>query len=328
MSKSKRLMELMLAVHRKRHFTVKELANEFGVSSRTILRDLQELGELGVPLYSEVGPHGGYRLLNERMLPPIAFSEEEAVAVFFASHALRHYRDIPFQTEISSALSKFYLHMPQDVRDKIDVMRDRVDFQVPQRPQKSPHLNLLLQAAIGQQVVRAEYDGRKGSEIREILPVGIYASGGLWYCPAYCFSRKDYRLFRCDRITAAEILDGPEFEFLKAGHEIPKTGQVDLKNWGSVHHANSEFVDIYVELSREGCRRCESELWPLLKIYTRADGSGWIDGRILKTDIRFFTNYFLGLGLDAKVTQPEELVTAIRRQLTAVQEVYRQEDKG
>ncbi|GIO66798.1 hypothetical protein J21TS3_16190 [Paenibacillus cookii] len=43
MSKSKRLMELMMAVNRKRSFTVKELASEFNVSPRTILRDLQEL---------------------------------------------------------------------------------------------------------------------------------------------------------------------------------------------------------------------------------------------------------------------------------------------
>lgn len=82
MSKSKRLLELMMTVNRKRKFTVRELADEFGVSARTILRDLQELSELGVPLYSQVGPHGGYQVLKERILPPIAFTEEEAVAIF------------------------------------------------------------------------------------------------------------------------------------------------------------------------------------------------------------------------------------------------------
>lgn len=69
MSKSKRLMELMMTVNRMRKFTVRELADQFDVSSRTILRDLQELSELGVPLYSEVGPHGGYQVLKERILP-------------------------------------------------------------------------------------------------------------------------------------------------------------------------------------------------------------------------------------------------------------------
>lgn len=314
MSKSKRLMELMLAVHRKRSFTVKELACEFGVSTRTMLRDLQELGELGVPLYSEVGPHGGYRLLNERMLPPIAFSEEEAVAVFFASHALRHYRDIPFQTEISSALQKFYLHMPQDVRGKIDEMRDRVDFQVPYRSQASPFLNELMQAAIQRRAVRIGYDGKAGVEEREILPVGIYASNGFWYCPAYCLSREDYRLFRCDRIKAAAIMECEAVQ--------PEAAQAHLGNWGTLHDRDTDMIGFHVELSREGCRRCETEMWPQPRIHKREDGTGWIESRIPKSDIGFFAHYFTGLGMEAHVLQPAELVVTIRQMLAAMTERY------
>lgn len=320
MSKSKRLMELMLAVHRKRSFTVKEMADEFGVSSRTMLRDLQELGELGVPLYSEVGPHGGYRLLNERKLPPITFSEEEAVAVFFASQALRHYRDIPFQTEISSALQKFYLHMPQDVRDKIDEMQDRVDFQVPHRSQASPYLNVLLQAAVQRQPVRIGYDGKAGVEERKILPVGIYASNGLWYCPSYCLTRQDYRLFRCDRIKAAEMME------LEAGPmelvERPEMKQIHLGNWDKVHDKDTELVRIHVELSREGCRRCETEMWPQPKIHKREDGTGWIESRIPKSDMEYNAHYYIGLGLEARVLHPPELVSAIKQMLVAMAERY------
>ena len=57
MSKAKRLNEMIMMVNRKKRFTVGELAREFGVSKRTVLRDLQELSEMGVPLYSETGPH-------------------------------------------------------------------------------------------------------------------------------------------------------------------------------------------------------------------------------------------------------------------------------
>lgn len=106
MTKAQRLMELIIAVNRKRRFTVKELAHEFSVSARTILRDLQELSELGVPLYSEVGPHGGYRILKERLLPPIAFTEREAAAVFFAVQALRHYSSLPFLASYFVGLGK------------------------------------------------------------------------------------------------------------------------------------------------------------------------------------------------------------------------------
>ncbi len=117
MSKPKRLMELMLVVNRKRKFTVKELADEFDVSTRTIMRDLQELSELGVPLYSEFGPHGGFRVLGETNLPSISFNDDEAAAIFFAVYALRHNIDFQYKTEFFTALNKFYNMMPEDVRN-------------------------------------------------------------------------------------------------------------------------------------------------------------------------------------------------------------------
>lgn len=64
MTKTTRLIELLLSIQNKKKFTVDELAAEFNVSYRTMLRYLQELSGLGVPLYSEVGKHGGYYLLQ------------------------------------------------------------------------------------------------------------------------------------------------------------------------------------------------------------------------------------------------------------------------
>jgi predicted DNA-binding transcriptional regulator YafY len=203
MPKSKRLMELMMTVNRKRRFKVQELADEFGVSTRTILRDLQELSELGVPLYSEVGPHGGYQVLRERVLPPIAFTEEEAVAMFFAVHALRHYSSLPFETESASALNKFYLHMPGDVRDRIDSMKDRVDFVTPARRGDAPCLSMLLDAAVHRKVLIVKYESKEEeANGRRIQPISIYANNGLWYCVCHisyeCCIYRVYSL-RADR---------------------------------------------------------------------------------------------------------------------------------
>ena len=87
MLKSQRLIRLMMVINAKKSFTVRELSDEFGLSPRTITRDLQELSEVGFPIYTVQGRGGGYRLLQERMLPPIAFSVNEAVAMFL--HANR-----------------------------------------------------------------------------------------------------------------------------------------------------------------------------------------------------------------------------------------------
>ncbi|MBH5319506.1 HTH domain-containing protein [Paenibacillus sp. GSMTC-2017] len=64
MTKTQRLHEVMARIYEKKTFTVNELAEEFHVSYRTMLRYVQELSGMGVPLYAEVGKHGGYSILK------------------------------------------------------------------------------------------------------------------------------------------------------------------------------------------------------------------------------------------------------------------------
>jgi len=314
MPKSKRLMELMMTVNRKRKFTVKELAAEFNVSSRTILRDLQDLSELGVPLYSEVGPHGGYQVLKERILPPIAFTEDEAVAMFFASHALRHYLSLPFEAESSSALQKFYSYMPGDVKDRIEQLKNRVDFHAHDRQQKIECLSVLLEAAVNQKVVTIRYESKLEYSQRSIQPVGIYASNGFWYCVAHCFLRKGFRLFRCDRMLSVAY-DTTGIAPLDHRH-------VHLGNWEEFEAERPVYVRMIVELSREGVSRCRGELCPVPLIETRVDGSGRLDQQVPASEISYFAKFFLGLGNEAEAKEPPELVGAIRKTLAELAAKY------
>ncbi|OPH53483.1 DNA-binding protein [Paenibacillus ferrarius] len=313
MPKSKRLMELMMTVNRKRRFKVQELADEFGVSTRTILRDLQELSELGVPLYSEVGPHGGYQVIRERVLPPIAFTEEEAVAMFFAVHALRHYSSLPFETESAAALNKFYLHMPGDIRDRIDGMKDRVDFITPTRRGDAPCLAILLDAAVHQKVLVVDYESKEeGAGSRRIQPVCLYANNGFWYCTAYCFLRQGFRVFRCDRIRGA--VDDP------SGTEPLDLGDVRLSRREAAEPR--EPVRLRAELSRGGIQRCEAELWLAPMLHVREDGSGWIDWDVSRSDIPFYTEFMIGLGDEVVLEGPAELKEAIRKRLHELLALY------
>jgi|GEM_PF-87502 len=210
MKKSQRLIELMLAVNERRRFTVKEMAEAFGVSERTMHRDLQELCDLGMPLYTEFGPHGGYRLLHKRMLPPILFAEQEAVAMFFAFQSLQYYGALPFEAETLSALNKFYHYLPDDTKHTIDALKERVAFWSPQRTAGSPLLQPLLEAALAQRPVRIVYASSGGDSERTVQPIGIYSSSGRWYVPAYCFSRDKVLLFRADRVLALADADEAE----------------------------------------------------------------------------------------------------------------------
>lgn len=321
MSKSQRLLELLMAVNRKRSFTVGELAREFGISQRTMLRDLQELSEWGVPLYSEVGPHGGYRVLKERILPPIAFSEEEAVAIFFAIHALRHYSSLPFAAEVASAVSKFYAYMPPDVRERIDQMRNRVDFVTPKRQAESPYLSILLEAAVEQKVLLIEYESRGMRSSRHIQPIGIYTRNGLWYCPAYCWQNEDYRVFRCDRIHAATFA-GAEWESL----DLRDIHLANRKSQRVI--AGQEGSPVYAELTRAGVQMCEAEAWAASLLHTRPDGTGWLAGSIAEGDLDYFAKYFIGLGLEVTVLRSPELLASMKRYLAELTSKYGEKAEG
>ncbi|EBD8094960.1 HTH domain-containing protein, partial [Salmonella enterica] len=73
-----RKLALMRLMDSRKKFTARELAERFQVSIRTIQRDLNDLQELGFPLYTEVGVNGGYRVLPNRILPPLQLTQHEA----------------------------------------------------------------------------------------------------------------------------------------------------------------------------------------------------------------------------------------------------------
>lgn len=313
MSRAKRLNEMIMMVNRRKRFTVRELAQEFGVSKRTILRDLQELSEMGVPLYSEVGPHGGYQVLNERILPPIVFSEDEAVSIFFAIHALRHYISLPFDMEYESIKKKFYLNLSGDIRDTIDKMQNRVDFvSVPQQ-EKIPFLKELLDAAVHQKVLIISYETSGKTSLRSIQPIGIYAKEGNWYCPSYCFFREDYRVFRCDRIKSVEFdeKNGP----IDLSH-------INLNNRFSILNPDKDMMELYVEFTKNGVEKFESVNWPNIHLRKREDGTGFIKGIISKNDINFLSNYFIAYGENAFIKEPLELIESTKEILNKVLNQY------
>ena len=109
-----RLLELMVRVQAKPRFTAAELAKEFGVSRRTILRDLQALSGMGVPLRSTPGPGGGHSLpRGGRRLSP-SLTVDEALGLIVSYEALLRYPVHPFSSEGISAVTKLRAALPKD----------------------------------------------------------------------------------------------------------------------------------------------------------------------------------------------------------------------
>lgn len=314
MSKSKRQIELLLTLNTKKKFTTKQLAEEFGVSKRTILRDLQELSEAGLPLYSEMGVNGGYQVLKEKVLPPISFTIDEATAMFFAYQSLQYYSSLPFESEAISALKKFYQHLPSNVKQRINLIQDRITFWAPTHELELPFLKEVLHHAVEQDVLIITYRSEKSTKVRDIQPVGVYASNGHWYCPAYCFEAKQIRNFRIDRILNLSISS----EQMKKINLSKLTIQEYLET-----DEPAQTIPLVVHLNRKAVMRCQSDYWFSKRLIIHADGTGMIQANISPDFMTWLANFFISCGTDAHVEEPEELVEMMK---VSIQSLARQYD--
>lgn len=209
--------------------------------------------------------------------------------------------------------------MSGDVRDRIDEMKNRIDFLTPARQAEFPYLPQLLEAATGQKVLLIDYESKGRRQQRWIQPVGIYASNGLWYCPAYCFLRSGIRIFRCDRIQSAG--------YDEAGPDALDLRHIHLDNteeYGSPQPPQAEpsLIRLYVELGSEGVQACEGEVWSPVLLHIRTDGTGWLEGEVPGSDLGFFARFVIGLCSEATVQEPPELVAEVKQMLADMLEKY------
>ncbi|WP_248924972.1 helix-turn-helix transcriptional regulator [Paenibacillus hamazuiensis] len=314
--KSQRLIRLMMVINAKKAVTVRELADEFGLSPRTITRDLQELSEVGFSIYAVQGRGGGYRLLHERMLPPIAFSESEAAAVFFACQSLQYFGSVPFDESAASVIHKFYHYLPADVKEQIDRLRNKVVIWNPYRAMSSSCLQTLLHAIMNKRAVTIAYKSNEGLTERDIQPVGLCASEGYWYCPAFCFLRQTYRLFRADRIASACLNETIAYQEVHDQRSVFDWITPDMSRFGQ--------IALVVKLTPEGVRAFESNVWFGPHIEVHEDGGGTARIRIPAQKLHFFADLVWTLGEKAKILEPAEAVDYVRLKIGSMIKMYGQ----
>jgi len=305
MSKAKLLFNLIMYVNSKRSFTAADVAHEFNISIRTAHRYLMELSEMGIPLYTEPGRNGGYRILSNRVLPPIFFNENEAFSIFFAFQSLKYYKSLPFEIDMNSVSRKLYAYLPPDTRSKIDKLDSVLSFWNKTRGTPSPFLKEIIEAALENHILNIEYQSKHKNTSREVAPIGVYAYDGFWYMPAIDLSCAEIRVFRLDRILNLEIT------------EKKHSPGINLNSWldAQTTQEPKDPLYLYAELTREGIRRCISQPWLEPHIKVMNEDYGCIEMYFDKSDINYVSNFFLQLGTDAKVIKPQAVIDNIRKQL-------------
>lgn len=299
----------MVRVQTKPRFTARELAEEFGVSRRTILRDLQTLSEIGVPLRSTPGPGGGYSLprVSRRLAPSLTV--DEALGLIVSYEALLRYPVHPFSSEGISAVTKLRAALPKDVLVELDRLGRHVTVLEPVRRYEAPLLEELLHAALDRAHLRVVYDSiRSGISERVIFPFGLYASAGYWYCACFDHKRGANVSMRADRFLATERVEG-----------FKRPAQVPLGRWlHDTGDPGEERVRVQARVTARGAKSFD-----LASLFSCIPpGGGVVEASIPRQELDYYASRLLSVGVDVTVLSPPELVGAIRDKAQEIAEMY------
>lgn len=316
MKKIDRMLAIILALQQ-RPETAQSLADRLELSRRTVLRDMQALSEIGVPLYAESGHGGGYRLMDGYTVPPLQLDAEEAMTVLLALEGMAKYADGPFQRARWTVTDKIRSVLPEGMLSEVNPLLSRVELEVPDRRYKTPFLATVMHSAAQDEWLQIYYRSQNHSRYLEVKPIRIFAAHGFWYCEAYSVQHREKRTLRIDRMDEVQrickqagAVDVAEVKEIACSAE--KAGADDLP----------EAIRVRVKLSYKGALLVEQDYHMGHHVKQVEDETWEVDFQCPITEWNWAVSLFYSLGMDAEVLEPQRLRADILERARQVVERY------
>lgn len=310
-----RLVAILLLLQQRGQVTAGEVANELEVSERTARRDLEALGMAGLPIYSQQGRGGGWRLLGDGKTDLSGLNAAEARALFLVAGPASS-----ATPQVKAAVRKLIRALPEPMRVSAEAAATAIVVdhsgwgQAPTHRTAPDHLDAVQRAVVEGEVIRLGYVARdRSATTRVVHPLGLAAKASIWYLVAN--TEAGLRTFRVDRVTSVEPTGEPVvrpegFELTEAWRMI--SDEVEHKRSPLVARA---LVDPEI-------------VWTLRQMFedrVRIGGSG-ADGRV-EVELRGWDVYSLagqvaGLGALVEVLEPASLRERLAVLATELADVY------
>ncbi len=239
MNRIDRLTAILIHLQSKRLVKAEELASRFGISLRTVYRDVKALMEAGVPIGSEAGV--GYFIVDGYHLPPVMFSQDEAGAMLLAGKLVEQMTDRSIRDAFESALTKIKSVLNDPGREHLESLYSHIEVRpnVVEGEAEFPNrfLTDLQKAVVEKRAVDMEYMARYRDELTErvVEPIGLYYYGSAWHLIAWCRVRDDYRDFRVDRISRLTLTDSTFTDHNRLS--LQEYVQTVMRSHGDLHEA-------------------------------------------------------------------------------------------
>src|SRR5437763_9095979 len=188
-----------------------ELAERLEVNTRTVRRYITMLQDLGIPVEGDRGRHGSYRLRPGFKLPPLMFTEDEALALTLGLLAARRLGLTVAAPAVEGALAKIERVLPSALQERIRAVQETLVLDVTLSgvtPTTEIVSTLSTAAQQGRKVWMRYQSWQSELTERTVDLYGLVYRSGFWYAVGYCHLREGLRVFRVDRVVSAGISGG------------------------------------------------------------------------------------------------------------------------
>jgi len=281
-----------------------ELARRLEVDTRTVRRYVTMLQDLGIPVEAERGRYGSYRLRPGFKLPPLMFTEDEALALTLGLLVARRLGLMDAALPVEGALAKIERVLPLAVRERVQAVQEALILDIPNAGHTPRTLLVVtLSSALRQQRrVILRYASWKAEETERAVDLyGLVYRAGYWYAVGYCHLRRDLRVFRLDRVTHV-TLSGESYtrpDNFDALEYVMRSLAMTPTTWS---------IEILLETTLEEARQYVPAVIAALDQHP--------DGALLRCSVNhldWFAHFLGGLPFPFTVLHPPELRDELRR---------------
>ncbi|MBN1219914.1 MAG: YafY family transcriptional regulator [Anaerolineae bacterium] len=310
-----RLILLIMLLQRQPNQKATELAEQLGVSARTVHRYMEMLDEMGIPVYSERGPNGGFSLVRGYKMPPLVLTPEEATAVYLGTGLVEEMWGQLYREAARGALAKLDNVLPEEQRHEIAWARrallathmHRIDYE-----RLAPLLEKLRRAAREHRRLRLLYRSRSQAEAltREVDLYALVHRWGWWYAVGYCHLRQAVRSFRVDRMAELTLLDQT--------FDLPT--DFDIQTYLAAEMSTRPLLSIRMRFMPDAALLAHDESSSWESMEEQPDGA--VEVTFVSPNLEWAARTVLAYGPQVVVLAPEVLRVLVAAQAQGIVELY------
>ena len=278
-----RLIGILSILLQEEKTTAPELAERFEVSRRTINRDIEDLCKAGIPIRTAQGTGGGISIMDGYRMDRTILTSKDMQMILAG---LRSLDSVSGSSYYSQLMEKIQTGSSEFISGRDSML---IDLSSWYKGSLAPKIEVIQSAIESRHLMRFEYFAPSGESDRRIEPYYLVFQWSSWYVWGWCLERKDYRLFKLNRMDKVAEIDK---EFICRNAPMP---------------------DLSTEKIFPGGIKVKALFTPDMKWRLTAD----------YTDMENLVTWLMTFGAKAEVLEPIEARDIIRRNAEETLNIYR-----